>query len=429
MTPEFFDTHSLVFAVAGIAALAGALLPRLVRDQWVTTPLVVLTLGLGLFLLPLPLPEVHPLESPKLSEYLTELGVIVSLMGAGLKLDRHVGRTSWKSTWRLLAITMPLTIAATAMLGWWIVGLAPAAALLLGAAIAPTDPVLAADVQVGPPGAALEDTENPHDAEDEVRFALTSEAGLNDALAFPFTNAAIAMATLGAAPANWLGRWVLIDVVFKLAVGFGVGLLTGRVLGRLVFGAEGDLQLAKAGEGFVALAATLVTYGVTELVGGYGFLAVFVAAVTLRRYEHDHEYHGTLHEFAEQTERMLMIGLLLLLGGAVAGGLLNGLTWREVLVAVAVLLVVRPITAWLALPRDCLERPEQAVVAVFGIRGIGSLYYLAYALNAAEFPEARQLWAIVGVIVLASIVAHGVAVTPAMRALDKRRQEPSPAQS
>lgn len=428
MTPDFLDTHNLVFAVAGIAALAGAMLPRLVRDQWVTTPLVVLTLGLGLFLLPLPLPEIHPLEIPQAAEYLTEVGVIVSLMGAGLKLDRAVGWTSWKSTWRLLAITMPLTIAATALLGWWIVGLAPAAALLLGAALAPTDPVLASDVQVGPPGAALEDVENPHDAEDEVRFALTSEAGLNDALAFPFTNAAIAMVVFGAVPGNWAGRWLLVDVVFKLAVGFGVGVVMGRLLGRLVFGAEGELQLAKTGEGFVALASTLLTYGVTELVGGYGFLAVFVAAVTLRRHEHDHEYHGTLHEFAEQTERMLMIGLLLLLGGAVAGGLLDGLTWREITVAVAVLLIVRPVTAWFALPTDCLGRPERATVAVFGIRGIGSLYYLAYALNAVEFAEARQLWAIVGLVVVVSVVGHGVAVTPAMRALDRRRGEPSPSQ-
>ena len=429
MTPTFADTHSLVFAVAGLAALAGALLPRLVRDHWITTPLVVLALGLALFLLPLPLPAVHPLESPDWAEYLTEVGVIVSLMGAGLKLDRAVGWQSWKSTWRLLAITMPLTIAATALLGWWVAGLAPAAALLLGAAIAPTDPVLASDVQVGPPGAALEDVENPHDAEDEVRFALTSEAGLNDALAFPFTNAAVAMAIAGVAPGNWLGRWALLDVLFKLAVGFGAGIGVGRLLGRLVFGSKGELQLAKAGEGFVALASTLVAYGITELAGGYGFLAVFVAAVTLRRYEHDHDYHGTLHEFAEQTERMLMIGLLLLLGGAVAGGVLAGLTWRDVLVVALVLLVIRPATAWLALPSDRVDRPERATIAFFGIRGIGSLYYIAYALNAAEFPQARQLWAIVALIVVMSVTLHGIAVTPAMRALDKRREERSPARA
>ena len=402
------------------------MLPRLVRDQWVTTPLVVLLLGLALFALPLPLPRVGPLEFPKAAEYLTEVGVIVSLMGAGLKLDRHVGWRSWQSTWRLLAITMPVTIVATALLGWWMLGLAPAAALLLGAALAPTDPVLASDVQVGPPGAALEDTENPHDAEDEVRFALTSEAGLNDALAFPFTNAAVAMATVGAAPAAWLGGWLAWDVAYKLVVGLVAGLAIGWLLGRLVFSSEGEIQLAKRGEGFVALAGTLVAYGLTELVGGYGFLAVFVAAATLRRSEHGHEYHETLHEFAEQTERMLMIGLLLLLGGAIAGGVLAPLTVSGVAVIVLVLLVVRPISGWLALPDDYVIPAERATIAFFGIRGIGSLYYLAYALNHASFAQAEQLWAIVAATVGASVVLHGIAVTPAMRRLDRMRSTPAP---
>ena len=426
MTPTFADTHSLVFAAAGIAALAGAVLPRLVRDQWVTTPLICLGLGLALFALPLPLPTIHPLEAKEATEILTEVGVIVALMGAGLKLDRHIGWKSWSSTWRLLAITMPLTIAATALLGWWIVGLAPAAAVLLGAALAPTDPVLASDVQVGPPGAALEDTDNPHDAEDEVRFALTSEAGLNDALAFPFTNAAIAMATLGAAPAAWIGQWLLFDVVFKLAVGLVAGFLIGRGLGRVVFGSGGELHLAKHGEGFVALAGTLLAYGITELVGGYGFLAVFVAAVVLRRYEHDHDYHGTLHSFAEQTERMLMIGLLLLLGGAVAGGVLDDLTPGAVVLAALVLLVLRPVTAWFALPTDCMSRSERATVAFFGVRGIGSLYYLAYAVNEAPFEQAELLWSTLTLVVVGSVVLHGLSVTPAMRWLDKRREEPAP---
>lgn len=420
MTPEFADTHSLIYAAAGIAALAGALLPRLVRDQWVSTPLVILALGLLLFTLPLPLPKLSPLEAPDWTEYLTELGVIVSLMGAGLKLDRALGWNAWSSTWRLLAITMPLTIVATALLGWWIVGLAPAAALLLGAALAPTDPVLAADVQVGPPGEATDDLENPHDAEEEVRFALTSEAGLNDALAFPFVNAALAMATLGAAPGNWIGRWLAVDVVFKILVGLAVGVAAGRVLGLLTFG-KTEAMLAKEGEGFVALAGTLLAYGLTELAGGYGFLAVFVAALTLRRHEHDHEFHETLHDFAEQTERLLMIGLLLLLGGAVAGGVLHALTPGSIVLAIIVLLVVRPVTAWFALPRG-LDPGDRAAVAFFGIRGIGSLYYLAYGLNHAELAEADALWSIVALIVVSSVVLHGITVTPVMRLLDRRRE-------
>src|SRR3954453_7724962 len=157
-------------------------------------PIAFLGLGMLVFALPLGLPAADPLEHPKLTEHLTEIGVIVALMGAGLKIDRPLGGRRWMSTWRLLAVAMPVTIAAMAFLGWWWAGLVPAAALLLGAALAPTDPVLAADVQVGEPT-------DEEDSEDEVRFALTSEAGLNDGLAMPFVYAAIALAGGGA----WFG--------------------------------------------------------------------------------------------------------------------------------------------------------------------------------------------------------------------------------
>jgi sodium/hydrogen antiporter len=417
-----FETHSIVYAVAGVAALAGAFLPRLLRDAPVSTPMTVLGLGVLLFVLPLPLGAPDPLQYPKWAEYLTELGVIVSLMGAGLKLDRPVGWRSWSSTWRLLAITMPLTVVGTALLGWWMVGLLPAAAVLLGAVLAPTDPVLASDVQVGPPGQATEDVDDPYDAEEEVRFALTSEAGLNDALAFPFTNAAVAMAVAGAAPSNWLSDWLAVDVVYRLGVGFVAGIVVGRILCRMVFGRKGELHLAKTGEGFVALAATLLAYGITEVLGGYGFLAVFVAAVTLRHHEHGHEYHQTLHDFAEQTERLLMIGLLLLLGGAIAGGLLSALTLPAVAFVALFLFALRPATAWFFLPRDCLSTKERAAVAFFGIRGIGSLYYLSYALNEATFAQARELWAIVALVTAGSVIIHGVTVTPVMRHLDRSRE-------
>ena len=171
----------------------------------------MLGLGFAAFALPLGLESPDPLEQGKLTERLTELAVIVALMGAGLKLDRPPGWRTWMSTWRLLAITMPLTIAAAAVLGWWVAGFVPATAMLLGAVIAPTDPVLATEVQVGAPGEGYEEREagkhDPAGAEVEVRFSLTSEAGLNDGLAFPFTYAAIAMAIAGPAPGNWIGCW------------------------------------------------------------------------------------------------------------------------------------------------------------------------------------------------------------------------------
>lgn len=225
---------------------------------------------------------------------------------------------------------MPLTIAGTALLGWWWLGLAPASAVLLGSALAPTDPVLASDVQVGEPG-------GHENGEDEVRFALTSEAGLNDALAFPFVYAAIAMATAGNNPARWIGHWFSVDVVYKLAVGVIVGIVIGRLLGWLFFRPRSStFHLASHAEGFIALAATFLAYGLGEVAGGYGFLAVFVCALSIRASERSHEYHQVLHDFVEQIERLLTVVLLVLFGGALVGGLLTSLTWQAAALGLAV---------------------------------------------------------------------------------------------
>ena len=412
---EVLDAHSLLFLLAGLAALGGALLPRLIGHLPASPPMVFLLLGVVVFSLPLGFLTVDPLEQSEATEYLTEVGVIVALMGAGLKLDRPLGWSTWRPTTRLLAITMPVTIGLSALLGWWAVGLAPATALLLGAVLAPTDPVLAADVQVGPPGGDPEE-------EDDLRFSLTSEAGLNDALAFPFTNAAIAMALAGTDPSGWLLEWLAIDVAYKLAVGLLGGVLIGKLLTVVVFRTPERLRLASRGEGFVALAGTFLAYGATEAVGGYGFLAVFVAAVVLRRSEEDHDYHQTLHDFAEQTEQLLMISLVVLLGGAIAGGILAPLTWAAAATGLVLLFVVRPTVGWFSLAGTSTPRGERVAIAFFGIRGIGSLYYLAYALNAARFPEADLLWAMVAFTVVVSIVVHGTTAATVTRRLDAARE-------
>jgi NhaP-type Na+/H+ or K+/H+ antiporter len=401
----------LVFALIGVGALLAGILPRVLERRPLSMPIVFLALGMVMFALPLGLPDADPLAYPKATEHLTEIGVIVALMGAGLKIDRPLGRRRWASTWRLLAIAMPVTIAATALLGWWWAALVPATALLLGAVLAPTDPVLASDVQVGEPT-------GEEDSEDEVRFALTSEAGLNDGLAFPFVGAAIAITA--AAGGGWFGEWVLRDVVYKGAVGIVGGLLIGKLLGALFFRAERDsLRLSRHAEGFLVLAATFLAYGLVEVAGGYGFLAVFVAARGIRSAERSHEYHQVLHDFAEQTERLLTVLLLLLFGGAVVGGLLAPLTWPAALTGLALLVVIRPLVGFLAL-RGAPGRPaEHWVIATFGIRGIGSFYYLAYAMTHAQFPGVDVVWATVGFVVLASVVLHGVAATPVMRLVDR----------
>ena len=342
------------------------------------------------------------------TERLTELVVIIALMGAGLKLDRPPGWRRWASTWRLLAVAMPLTIVAVAWLGLAGLGFSLAMALLLGAAMAPTDPVLAADVQVGPPRSG---------DEDEVRFGLTSEAGLNDALAFPFVHLAILAAAGGLASTGALTDWLAVDVGWKLAAGVGVGVLCGLGFARLIFRGGG----ARFGDGLVALAATLVAYSAAELAHGYGFLAVFVCALTIRAGERDHEFHQEMHDFSDQIERLLMMLLLVLFGGALANGLLAALTWTDALVGLAVVFIVRPVAGLIAMIGSGQPMRERVLLAFLGIRGVGSVYYVAYGLNHGDFGDSERLWAIVGFIILVSILVHGVTAAPLLRRLARRR--------
>jgi sodium/hydrogen antiporter len=406
--------YVVLLTCLGLLILAVAWLPTLFRQLPLSLPIICVGFGFALFSVPGTGAEPDLLGHPHLTERLTELIVIVALMGAGLKLNRPVGWRSWIITWRLLAITMPLSIAGIALLGWWGLGLAPAAALLLGAVLAPTDPVLASDVQVGP----------PHDPEeDEVRFSLTSEAGLNDGLAFPFVNLAVAMALHGTAVASWTLEWLVIDVAWKIAAGTVAGLLVGQALSLLIFRYVERTRVPESGDNLVALGITLVAYGFTELVHGYGFLAVFIAALTLQRWERSHHSRTRLHEFAEQIERLLMMILLVLFGGAIAGGLLAPLTWPAALAGLACLLLVRPLAGLIGLAGTGRPLHERAAISFFGIRGIGSFYYLAYAYNAVEFgAEAGFVFAVVGFVVLVSILLHGVTSTPAMRYLERKWQ-------
>lgn len=344
------------------------------------------------------------------TERLSELVVLIALMGAGLKLERRLGWRTWGATWRLLAVAMPLSIVAMAAAGYYLLGFSLAMAMLFGAALAPTDPVLASDVQVGPPQSG---------EEGEVRFGLTSEAGLNDGLAFPFVMLAILFAAEGSPGAEDLGRWFAVDVLWRIACGVGMGWLMGRVLGWLAFGAP-HVKLSRTGDGLVAIGATLLAYSATELLNGYGFLAVFVAALALRRREPEHEFHSALHDFAEQIERLLMLLVLVLFGGALAGGLLEPLTWADAGVAALALLVIRPLAGWISLIGARLPGRDRAMLAFLGIRGVGSFYYLAFALNHAQFGDSSRLWAVTGLIVLLSILVHGVSATPLMLWIDER---------
>lgn len=405
------DPYVLVLFVIGALVALVAWLPLVFRRAPLSLPIVCLVLGTGLFSLPQvgfdPMPQAYP----EITERLTEFVVIIALMGAGLKIDRIFNLRRWGVTWRLLGVTMMLSVVAIALLGYTVLSLGLAGAILLAGSLAPTDPVLASDIQVGAPQGGRED---------EVRFGLTSEAGLNDGLAFPFVNLAIALALAASGQkTDWFTHWLTVNVLWEITAGLGIGWIIGWVFGWLTFAIPVSRRLAATGDGFVVLAATFISYSVTEMLHCYGFLAVFITALAFRHAERDHDFHIEMHDFIEQIERMAMMLVLVLFGGALVSGLLAPLRPIDVAAALVIVLFVRPLTGMIGFIGWRRPLREKLILAFFGIRGVGSFYYLAYGLNAAPFEGGDRLWAIVGLICLMSILLHGITVTPVMRWFDR----------
>ena len=448
---HLFEAYDLTLIVLGLGVLALSTLLHQFESRPFSFPLIPLGLGWLAFALPLGLSPPDPHTHGDFAVHLTEIGVIISLMGVGLKIDRVPHWRTWITTWRLLIISMPLTIIGVAYLGWWLAGLTPAAAILLGAALAPTDPVLASDLQVGEPEAEVPPGENPAswaekadqttdgasttktdptEKEDELRFTLTSEAGLNDGLAFPFTYLALLLLGVGTQAETSLSHWVLVDVIYRIVVGVGAGILVGWGLSRILLRLPVDTEQQKMKVGVGALAATLILYGVTEMVGGYGFLAVVVGSITIRHKEYTQQAHQSLHVFAEQSEQLFMTGILIALGGAIAGGLLAPLTWQAALVCVLLIFVLRPLAGMIGLlGTGRLSWLDRSIVSFFGIRGVGCLYYLAYGLQAGSFQDEDLLWATCAFAVLISVCVHGITSAPVMRYRDRRRSKNRPTET
>jgi len=414
------DEYILFITLIGLAAFGMAWMPAVTVRTGVSYSIIYVLAGVVLYTL---FPAVLPVPLPKLNEELTvhftEIVVIISLMGTGIKLDRPFSFKNWSSPLKLVFIAMLLCILAAFIMGYSFLGLDVESAVLLGAALAPTDPVLAADVQVGPPNEKIKS---------ETRFALTAEAGLNDGMAFPFTWLAITLALIangnsGNENSSSILNWFAYDFVYKISAALAIGYLLGTAAGYMVFRLTKKYNFLKTRDGFLALSLTLLVYGITELAHGYGFVAVFICAITLRHYKKGHDYYDELYSFTDQTERLLIGVLLILFGGALVNGILNALTWKMVVFTLVFLFIIRPLASYLSLFSSKINIKEKLAISFFGIRGMGSVFYLAFAIKQVHFNHMEELWSIVAFTILVSVFIHGLTATPIMNYLKENIPE------
>ena len=366
------DPKIILYVIFGLALLGFTWLPGIKGARYINIPLLYSLLAALLFSQILGLPRLDPINNEAhtvATEYVTELIVILSLAAAGLAIDRKFRLRTWQSTLRLLCVAMPICIAGVAFLGHWILGLSLADSVLLGACLAPTDPVMAHTVQVGPPNKG---------GEDPVRFGLTTEAGLNDGLAFPFVYLAIRLAEHNGTFGSWIIKWAAYDFAFRVVMGVVVGVGVGWLLAQYAFRVSDETVREETREGLFIMAAIFLAYGIGEALHGYGFLAVFAAAISTRQnIEKHHDYYAKPYQFATQVERIFAGLLLIALGGFVASADMGLLSWRNFAFAALFMLLLRPASGVIALTGMKLPWLEKNAIAFLGIRGFGSFYYLA----------------------------------------------------
>jgi NhaP-type Na+/H+ or K+/H+ antiporter len=417
------------FVIAGILLVGIALSGSVLKRLPLTAAVIYLAAGAALGPWGAGLLQIDALRDAELLERITEVAVIISLFTAGLKLRIPGTDRRWRPAILLASFAMLLTVVALAMFAVLVLGLPVGAAVLLGAVLAPTDPVLASDVQV----------EHVGDAE-PLRFSLTAEAGLNDGTAFPFV-----MLGLGLMGAHELGdygwRWVTIDLAWAVVAGLAVGTVCGAAVARLVLYLRRVHREAVGLDEFLALGLIALSYGIALLLGAYGFLAVFAAGLSVRRTEREHNegaapddvaHAGKSSEeeatdpgtapaymaravlgFNQQLERLGELAVVLVIGAMLATVTLDR---SAIWLTIGLLVVVRPLATVLALVPVSFLLLQRVLVAWFGVRGVGSIYYLTFALtHGVPSATGRVLADFTLVVVASSILLHGLSVTPLMR--------------
>ncbi|MDZ8032203.1 MULTISPECIES: sodium:proton antiporter [unclassified Nostoc] len=386
---------------------------------WITRlPLsfAIIYLVVGIFLGPYGLGLIElrrdDVFNTELLEKITELVVIISVFSCGLRIVRPLKLGVWDITVRLIVFLMPISIFALAVVGKFFLGMNWGEAILLGAILAPTDPVLASEVQL-----------TSANDQDELRFGLTSEGGLNDALAFPFVYFGL-HALKDDNWGNWFKQWITVDLIWAIASGIIMGIIVAKSIVWIEQKIQKRRPADKLMEDFTAISTILITYSLTEMVNGYGFLAVFVAGLVVQRSYKNSEKPIEQLEFVEQIEKLLEVGTILLLGSILLLKPILNYAMQSVLVIVLLFLIVRPLGVWISTigkrPLDSRRRTfhpgTRLLFGWFGIRGVGSLYYLAYAFgHGLKGEAAEQIAWITYTTIVASVIVHGISATPLMK--------------
>jgi NhaP-type Na+/H+ or K+/H+ antiporter len=398
------DTYILILLVIGLLLLVVTLGSGWISRLPLSYALIYLLVGIGLGQYGLELIKLRP--DAEFLQRLTEFVVIVSVFSCGLKMNRPFRFRFWQSPIRLIVLLMPISIFAISAIAHWFLGMTWNAAILLGAILAPTDPVLASEVQL----AHIDD-------KDELRFALTSEGGLNDALAFPFVYFGI-YALKDNNWQNWWKDWVAIDVIWAIASGIVMGALVAKSIVWIDRHLQRRRSVEELLEDFVAFSTILLSYSLTELINGYGFVAVFVAGIVVQKNykrKRNPEKHLSQLEFIEQIEKLLEVGTILILGSLLLLEPMVKYAGQTLLIASLLLFVIRPLGVWLSLLGSSLPSPTTWLLGWFGIRGVGSLYYLTYAMGEGLKGEtAEQIAWITLSTVFLSVIIHGISATPLM---------------
>ncbi|MDY6786009.1 MAG: sodium:proton antiporter [Cyanobacteriota bacterium] len=409
------DAYILQLLTIGLLLLSVTLGSGWISRLPLSYSLIYLIAGLILGSYGLGIIELEP--SAQLLERISEFVVIVSVFNCGIKMNRPLNPRAWNITVRLIGFLMPISIFAIAALCHWGLGWDWGAAMLLGAILAPTDPVLASEVQLG----HVED-------KDDLRFGLTSEGGLNDSLAFPFVYFGIYWLEKGNVD-DWFKQWVAVDLLWAIAAGIVMGVLVARGVVWLERRPQRKQLADELMENFVALSLILLSYSLTEVVNGYGFLAVFVTGYTVQsRYYHEQDKRQAQLEFTEQIEKLLEIGIIVLLGSLLLLAPIVQYSPQALIIALSVFFIIRPAGTWLSTLGSDLPSRTRLLLGWFGIRGVGSIYYLTYALGkGVEGEIAEQLVWTTLITVILSIVIHGISATPLMKWYENRvkLQQPS----